>query len=419
MTEVAEAERLIFEHLPILGVSREPLADCVERVLAEDIAADRDQPPFDRVTMDGIAIAGRDWESGVRAFEIAGTQGAGAPQLALGGPARCVEVMTGAMLPRGADTVVPVERIARNAGTATVEPRATVNSGQYVHPRGSDRRAGELLLAAGTRIGPPEMAVLASAGRATVAVAALPRVAIVSTGDELVDVDEPLAEYQIRSSNDRAIEASLVRTRLARVTRTRLRDDAATLRTELAKLLAGADVLVLSGGVSMGQFDLVPGVLGELGARRVFHRVPQRPGKPLWFGVAARRPTDLRAARKPGLDAGLRDALPPAGVAIRGRARAATRRVRDARGAGRGDGRADAFHAGEARVVDGGSRARDASPDEHVRRFRGPRGHGWLRRAAPAARGIRRKERRCDCFAGERGQNQNDTNTWSTSASKL
>jgi len=285
MTEVAEAERLIFEHLPTLGVSREPLADCVERVLAEDVAADRDQPPFDRVTMDGIAIAGRDWESGVRAFEIVGTQGAGAPPLALGGPARCVEVMTGAMLPRGADTVIPVERIARDAGAAKVEPQATINSGQYVHRRGSDLRAGELLLAAGTRIGPPEMAVLASAGRATVAVAALPRVAIVSTGDELVDVDEPLAEYQIRSSNDRAIEASLVRTKLARVTRMRLRDDAATLRTELAKLLAGADVLVLSGGVSMGQFDLVPGVLGELGARRVFHRVRQRPGKPLWFGV--------------------------------------------------------------------------------------------------------------------------------------
>ncbi len=190
------------------------------------------------------------------------------------------------MLPRGADTVIPVERIARDAGTATVDPRATVNSRQYVHPRGSDRRAGELLLAAGTRIGPPEMAVLASAGRATVAVAALARVAIVSTGDELVDVEEPLAEYQIRSSNDRAIEASLVRAKLARVTRTRLRDDAPTLRTELAKLLASADVLVLSGGVSMGQFDLVPGVLGDLGARCVFHRVQQRPGKPLWFGVA-------------------------------------------------------------------------------------------------------------------------------------
>jgi molybdopterin molybdotransferase len=192
------------------------------------------------------------------------------------------------MLPRGADTVIPVERIARDGKAATVDARATVTTRQYVHPRGSDRRAGGLLLAAGTRIGPPEMAVLASAGCATVAVAELPRVAIVSTGDELVDVDEPLAEYQIRSSNDRAIEASLVRARLARVTRTHLRDDAATLRTELAALLAEADVLVLSGGVSMGKFDLVPGVLVELGARRLFHRVQQRPGKPMWFGVAAR-----------------------------------------------------------------------------------------------------------------------------------
>src|SRR3954470_20457090 len=108
MTEVAEAERLIFQHLRRLGASREPLSDCVERVLAEDVTADRDQPPFDRVTMDGIAIAGRDWESGVRAFEITGTQAAGVPPLELDGPARCVEVMTGAMLPRGADTVIPV-----------------------------------------------------------------------------------------------------------------------------------------------------------------------------------------------------------------------------------------------------------------------------------------------------------------------
>jgi molybdopterin molybdotransferase len=287
MTEPADAERLILERLPRFPATREPLADCVERVLAEDVTADRDQPPFDRVTMDGIAIAGDDWQAGVRAFEIAGTQAAGAPPLALGGAARCVEVMTGAMLPRGADTVIPVERITRNGANASVDPRATVTPRQYVHPRGSDRRAGDLLLAAGTRIGPPEMAVLASAGLATVSVAALPRVAIVSTGDELVDVDQPLAEYQIRSSNDRAIEASLLRARLARVTRARLRDDAATLRTELATLLERADALVLSGGVSMGQFDLVPGALSELGARRIFHRVQQRPGKPMWFGIGA------------------------------------------------------------------------------------------------------------------------------------
>src|SRR5262245_28395656 len=288
MTEVADAERLIFEHLPRLGASREPLADCLERMLAEDVTADRDQPPFDRVTMDGIAIAGHEWESGVRAFEVAGTQAAGAPPLELGGAARCVEVMTGAMLPRGADTVIPLERITRDGRTATVDPQATVKSRQYVHPRGSDGRAGGVLLGAGTRIGAPEIAVLASVGRATVAVAALPRVAVVSTGDELVDIDEAPAEYQIRSSNDRAIEASLLRAKLARVTRARPRDDAAMLRTELGVPRESSDVLVLSGGVSMGKFDLVPGALSELGARRVFHRVRQRPGKPMWFGVGTR-----------------------------------------------------------------------------------------------------------------------------------
>ena len=288
MTEVAEAEALILERVPRLGSRREPLADCVDRVLAEDVTAERDQPPFDRVTMDGIAIAGRDWAAGIRAFEIVGTQAAGAPPLALGAPARCAEVMTGAMLPRGADTVIPVERLTREGRMATVDARASVTARQYVHPRGSDQRAGAVVLAAGTRIGPPEVAVLASAGRATVAVAELPRVAVVSTGDELVDVDEPLAEYQIRSSNDRAIEASLTRAKLARVVRSRLRDETAALRTALARLDDEADVLVLSGGVSMGQFDLVPGVLAELGARLVFHRVRQRPGKPIWFGTSAR-----------------------------------------------------------------------------------------------------------------------------------
>jgi molybdopterin molybdotransferase len=132
------------------------------------------------------------------------------------------------------------------------------------------------------------MAVLASSGRGTVAVAALPRIAVISTGDELVDVDEPLAPYQIRSSNDRAIEASLTLHRLARVTRSHLRDESAALREAIARLDADSDALVLSGGVSMGQFDLVPAVLAELGARLVFHKIRQRPGKPMWFGSSAR-----------------------------------------------------------------------------------------------------------------------------------
>ncbi len=288
MIEVAEAEALILANVPRLPAVREALADCVGRVLAEDVVAERDQPPFDRVTMDGIAIAYRDFAAGTRAFEVVGTQAAGAAPLALTRAAQCVRVMTGAILPRGADTVIPVERVTSAAARAEVEQRAPVTDRQFVHPRGSDRAMGRVVLAAGSRIGPAEIAVLASAGRGSVAVAALPRVAVISTGDELVDVDEPLAPYQIRSSNDRAIEASLTLHRLARVTRSRLRDESAALAEAIARLDADSDALVLSGGVSMGQFDLVPAVLAELGARLVFHKIRQRPGKPMWFGSSAR-----------------------------------------------------------------------------------------------------------------------------------
>jgi molybdopterin molybdotransferase len=288
MIEVAEAEALILENMPRFASGEEPLAACVGLVLAADVVAERDQPPFDRVTMDGIAIAYRDWAAGVRAFAVIGTQAAGAPALATAAPEQCVEVMTGAMLPGGTDTVVPVERVERHGDAAKVAPDAAVAARQFVHARGVDRKTGGVLLRAGTRIGPPEIAVLASAGCASVAVARRPRIAVISTGDELVGLDEPLAPEQIRSSNDWAIEASLTRHRLAAVTRTRLKDDASALADALRRIDDAADVLILSGGVSMGQFDFVPAVLAKLGAKLVFHRVRQRPGKPMWFGLSAR-----------------------------------------------------------------------------------------------------------------------------------
>jgi molybdopterin molybdotransferase len=257
-------------------------------VLAEDVTAERDQPPFDRVTMDGIAVAYRDWAEGGRAYELAGTQAAGAPPLTLTGSRRCIEVMTGTPLPTGADTVIPVERTVRDRQRITVAPDAHVQASQFVHRRGSDRVAGSVVLRAGMRLGPPEIAVLAGAGRGTAAVAQLPRVAVVSTGDELVDAGKPIAAHQIRSTNDRAIEASLLQHRLAHVTRARLRDDANALAVAIDRLDADLDVLVLSGGVSMGQFDFVPSVLEELGAKLVLHRVEQRPGRPMWFGMSAR-----------------------------------------------------------------------------------------------------------------------------------
>jgi molybdopterin molybdotransferase len=287
MIDVAAAEKLILDRVKALPAEAVTLADCLGRALAEDVRSERDQPPFDRVTMDGIAVAYRDWAAGLRSFEVDGTQAAGGEPLALSGTGRCVEVMTGAMLPLGADTVIPIERLERRGGEAVVAASAPVAARQFVHDRGSDRSADAVVLAAGVRIGPPEIAVLAGAGRTTVRVATLPRVAVVSTGDELVDVGAPLAAHQIRSTNDRAIEASLVRHTLARVTRARLQDDRATLVDALGALLARSDALILSGGVSMGQFDYVPSALERLGTHVVFHKVTQRPGRPMWFGVTA------------------------------------------------------------------------------------------------------------------------------------
>jgi molybdopterin molybdotransferase len=288
MTEVAAAEALILAHMPRFAARHEPLAACAGRVLAEDIHAERDQPPFDRVTMDGVAIAFRDWAAGVRSFEVLGTQAAGAPPLTVTGSAQCVEVMTGAALPQGVDTVVPVERVQRNGTAAAIAADATVRAEQFVHRRGSDRTAGSLVLRTGMRLGAPEMAVLAGAGHATALVVDVPRVAVISTGDELVDAGAPIEAHQIRSTNDRAVEASLTQHRLGQVTRARLRDDANALAVAIDRLDAELDVLVLSGGVSMGQFDFVPSVLTELGAKLVLHKVAQRPGRPMWFGVSAR-----------------------------------------------------------------------------------------------------------------------------------
>ncbi|HSG64288.1 MAG TPA: molybdopterin molybdotransferase MoeA, partial [Gammaproteobacteria bacterium] len=157
---------------------------------------------------------------------------------------------------------------------------------QFVHHRGSDRPADSVLLEPGTALGPPEIAILAGAGRAEVEVAAAPRIAVISTGDELVEPGEPVAAHQIRSSNEWAIAAALERHCHARTTRALLKDERAMLLQRIRQLHDDNDMLILSGGVSMGRFDLVPGVLEELGVALVFHKIEQRPGRPMWFGTS-------------------------------------------------------------------------------------------------------------------------------------
>lgn len=291
MTDVAEAQALILERMDPFSARESALDDCVGAVLRETVRAERAQPPFDRVTMDGIAIDYGAWKAGRRRFRIVGTQGAGAPALSISGPGECVEIMTGAMLPRGTDTVIPVERLTVEGGEASVQSTAVVSSCQFVHPQGSDRASGSAVLNKGQRIGPAEVAILAGAGRARIRTTKPPRVAVISTGDELVEAGEPIQPYQIRSSNDRAIEAALVRRFGAHVTRASLKDDPAEILESIARLHEHNDVVILTGGVSMGKYDFVPGVLERLGVELVFHRIEQRPGRPMWFGVSqASRP---------------------------------------------------------------------------------------------------------------------------------
>lgn len=282
----ADAEKLIAQHLKPLPVESLPLAQCAGAILRENVFAERDQPPFDRVSMDGIAVDSGAVLAGAKRLRIQATQMAGEPPLALGSRESCIEVMTGAVLPAGCDAVIPVEHLEVEGGTAVLTAKATARPWQNVHRRANDRAAGAQLLASGMRLNAPEVAIAASAGLARVQVSAQPSIAVISTGNELIEPGQPILPHQIRRSNSYGIVAALRRQGFQRVADDHIPDDLDSLKARLGFHLDTHDTLVLSGGVSMGKLDLVPRALEELGVRRVFHKVEQRPGRPLWFGVS-------------------------------------------------------------------------------------------------------------------------------------
>ena len=275
----------IGQHLQCLPIESLPLAQAARAVLRENIYAERDQPPFDRVAMDGVALDSQTVSAGIRAFRVQATQAAGDPPLTLAGPEDCIEVMTGAVLPLGCNCVVPVEELELSRGQASLASGARAEPWQNVHRRGSDTRQGALLLSAGVRLRSPEVAIAASAGMARIRVSSQPMLAVISTGNELIEPGEPVLAHQVRRSNAYAIVSALREHGFDRVADDHIQDDRDELRERLRFHLETHDVLVLSGGVSMGRFDLVPAVLEELGVHAIFHKVAQRPGKPLWFGV--------------------------------------------------------------------------------------------------------------------------------------
>jgi molybdopterin molybdotransferase len=282
MVTVEQALEIVLRETPALPPEEVPLADALGRVLARDVAADRDLPAFDRAAMDGYALRTADVQHAPAALELVGEVRAGEwPTLAVGA-GQAVRIMTGAPLPQGATAIQQVER-TRPLDEFRVTILAAVAEGQNVAPRGSEVRAGDVVLAKGRVVDPAAIGVLATAGCARVAVARRPVVALLVTGDEIVDVAATPGPSQIRNSNGPAVAAQA---RLAGA-RVELLGVAPDSQQAIAEALRGgfaADVLIVSGGVSAGEYDLVEPALVELGATFLFTKVQVKPGAPLVFG---------------------------------------------------------------------------------------------------------------------------------------
>jgi molybdopterin molybdotransferase len=270
----------ILEGVPALPAVEVPILDSLGLVLAEDVAADRDVPPFRNSAMDGYAVRGEDVATAPVELRVVGEIAAGAfPERAVG-PGEAMRIMTGAPMPDGADTVVRVEDTDNASDVVTVA--AATPKGISVRQAGEDLRKGETILAAGAVLRAAEIGLLASVGRARVSVRKRPRVAVLSTGDEIVDVDAPLARGQIRDANRYTLASAIRAAGAEPWVRGIVRDTPDALRSALGEALA-ADAIVTSGGVSVGDHDHVKPVLSELGSID-FWAIAIRPGRPLAFG---------------------------------------------------------------------------------------------------------------------------------------
>jgi len=282
LTSVKDALNIILNNSENFGIEEIDFLNSDGRILKEDIIANRDFPPFDRVSMDGVAIDINAFNKGQRKFRIEGVQAAGGSQLTLQNSENCIEAMTGAMLPINTNAVIQYELTEIKNGIVSLN----IDDVKYyknIHKKGLDCKKGTVLIVKNTMISAAEIGVLATIGKSLVKVEKQPKICIISTGDELVEVDKTPLPHQIRRSNAFTLVALLKRLNLTTDT-LHIKDDKDLLKQKIKQVLNNYDVLLFSGAVSKGKFDFIPEVLNDLGVEKLFHRVKQKPGKPFWFG---------------------------------------------------------------------------------------------------------------------------------------
>jgi molybdopterin molybdotransferase len=275
---IAEARRRVLDAVRPLPAENVAISDALGRVLAKDVRSPIAVPPFDSSAMDGYAVIAGD----AAELEVVGEARAGHPSDAPLRAGQAIAISTGAPVPRGATAVIPVERTQQGDGGVSVP---ATSEGANIRRSGEDVAEGEVVLRAGRRLGPAELGVAASVGRAELACARRPRVALLVTGDELTEPGEPLGPGGIYSSNGYALAGQVERAGAELIARDRVADSAEATRTALEAALEAADVVVVSGGVSVGPHDHVKVALAELEVREIFWGVSLRPGKPTWFGA--------------------------------------------------------------------------------------------------------------------------------------
>ena len=283
MISVAEAVQIVRQQTKTLGTEKVDLPNALGRVLAQDVVADTDLPPFDRSQMDGYAVRASETTSAPVSLRIVGESAAGKGWHQQMSSGEAVRIMTGAPVPDGADSVQQVELTHELKDGTVVELLAAVEPGRSIVKQGDEIKAGETVLRSGATINAAMMAVLAAFGYAQVEVAKRPRVAVAATGSELVTVDEQPGQDQIRDSNNYSISAYAELTGAVVQRLPLIRDETSLLKRQIAEAADNFDVVVTSGGVSMGVYDVTKNALKELGAEIFFERVALRPGKPIVF----------------------------------------------------------------------------------------------------------------------------------------